>query len=190
MIKVNLIHQIFPQDSVKSFQLKGFNMLQRYLILAALILVFGKARSQLMIPDSFQIKYIQQNVDHFSFANNRTFQQKYLINDQFWSSENHGPIFFVPGKETPIDEYSFDVRIWMLWANNSFLFNMLSFEGFPFPYRPLLLNWQKILEHFWWQVSTATMESLCHLAMNPWVLTHRKMDTWHHPNHWPTKQGW
>ena len=111
MIKVNLIHQIFPQDSVKSFQIKGFNMLQRYLILAALILVFGKARSQLMIPDSFQIKYIQQNVDHFSFANNRTFQQKYLINDQFWDSENHGPIFFVPGKETPIDEYSFDVRI-------------------------------------------------------------------------------
>jgi len=83
-------------------------MLQRYLILAALILVFGKARSQLMIPDSFQIKYIQQNVDHFSFANNRTFQQKYLINDQFWDSENHGPIFFVPGKETPIEEDSFD----------------------------------------------------------------------------------
>ena len=77
-------------------------MLQISLILAALILGLTKADSIRCMPkfqESTQIKYIQQNLDHFSFANNRTFKQKYLINDQFWNRENSSPIFFEIGGE-------------------------------------------------------------------------------------------
>ena len=77
-------------------------MLPIYLILAALILGFAKAgsiRSKAMLQESTKIKYIQQNLDHFSFANNRTFKQMYLMNDHFWNSENSGPIFFEIGGE-------------------------------------------------------------------------------------------
>ena len=87
-------------------------MLQRYLILAALILGFTKAgsiRSRAMLRESTQIKYIEQNLDHFSFANNGTFQQKYLINDQFWNSDHSGPIFFKIGGEFPVgDDFNND----------------------------------------------------------------------------------
>ena len=101
-------------DSVWSLQVKGFNMLQRYLILAAFILGFAKAgcvRSRTMTLENTQTKYIQQNLDHFSFANNRTFQQKYLINDQFWNSENSGPIFFAIGGEGPIGFNGYMVQL-------------------------------------------------------------------------------
>ena len=89
-------------------------MLQRYLILAAFILGFAKAgcvRSRTMTLENTQTKYIQQDLDHFSFANNRTFQQKYLINDQFWNSENSGPIFFAIGGEGPIGFNGYMVQL-------------------------------------------------------------------------------
>ena len=90
-------------------------MLPKYLILAALILGFAEAgsiRSRAILQESTQIKYIQQNLDHFSFANDRTFQQKYLIDDQFWNSENSGPIFFAIGGEGPIGfDYEFMVKL-------------------------------------------------------------------------------
>ena len=92
-------------------------MLQRYLIRAALILGFTKAdsiRSRAMLRESTQTKYIEQNLDHFSFANNGTFQQKYLINDQFWNSDHSGPIFFKIGGEWPVGDgfnYDFVVKL-------------------------------------------------------------------------------
>ena len=88
-------------------------MLQGYLILAAVILFVAKAQfseSRVKLSESTQINYIQQNLDHFSFANDKTFQQKYLLNDQFWSPEDNSPIFFELGGESPIGE-GFNVRV-------------------------------------------------------------------------------
>jgi len=40
-------------------------------------------------------------VDHFSFANNDTFNMRYLINDTFWKPGR--PIFFYTGNEGDIE---------------------------------------------------------------------------------------
>ena len=44
-------------------------------------------------------------VDHFSFANQDTFQQRYLVNDDHWDI-NGGPIFFYCGNEGDIELFS------------------------------------------------------------------------------------
>ena len=41
-----------------------------------------------------------QNLDHFNFAESRTFQQRYLTNSTSWSAG--GPIFFYTGNEGDI----------------------------------------------------------------------------------------
>ncbi|CAN8028153.1 unnamed protein product, partial [Ixodes persulcatus] len=49
-------------------------------------------------PDSFQ-------VDHFGYANNDTFQIRYLLADQYWDHDG-GPIFFYTGGEGDIEVYA------------------------------------------------------------------------------------
>lgn len=51
-------------------------------------------RSTIILLFSFQ-------VDHFSFANQDSFIQRYLINDEYWE-RNGGPIFFYAGNEGDI----------------------------------------------------------------------------------------
>lgn len=43
-------------------------------------------------------------LDHFAFADKRTFKIKYLINDKYWTPSTEAPIFFYPGNEGPIEE--------------------------------------------------------------------------------------
>ena len=50
---------------------------------------------------AFETKYFDQKVDHFSFATNRTYKQRYLIDDQYWNVDG-GPIFYFVGCEGPI----------------------------------------------------------------------------------------
>ena len=50
----------------------------------------------------FETKWFEQRVDHFSFSNSDTFQQRYLVNDKFWNVDG-GPIFYFVGCEGPID---------------------------------------------------------------------------------------
>lgn len=45
--------------------------------------------------------FFRQRVDHFSFANQDTFIQRYLISDEHWD-KNNGPIFFYAGNEGDI----------------------------------------------------------------------------------------
>ena len=46
--------------------------------------------------------YLQ--VDHFSYSNDDVFNQRYLVNQQFWqnSKNGSGPIFFYAGNEGDI----------------------------------------------------------------------------------------
>nr|XP_022323280.1 lysosomal Pro-X carboxypeptidase-like [Crassostrea virginica] len=50
---------------------------------------------------NYKTEYFTQKVDHFGFVNGDTYQQRYLIADQFWDS-NGGPIFFYTGNEGDI----------------------------------------------------------------------------------------
>lgn len=53
---------------------------------------------------NYSTKYYTQFVDHFGFLTNATFQERYLINDQYWSSGK--PIFFYAGNEGDITLFS------------------------------------------------------------------------------------
>ncbi|XP_033743096.1 lysosomal Pro-X carboxypeptidase-like [Pecten maximus] len=49
----------------------------------------------------YKTAYFEQKVDHYGFANDDTYKQRYLIADQFWD-KNGGPIFFYTGNEGDI----------------------------------------------------------------------------------------
>ncbi|XP_059850459.1 dipeptidyl peptidase 2 isoform X3 [Hypanus sabinus] len=54
----------------------------------------------------FKEMYVEQLVDHFSFnAHRKTFRQRYLITDQFWS-KSIGPIFLYTGNEGDIWDFA------------------------------------------------------------------------------------
>ncbi|GAB6029669.1 hypothetical protein CHUAL_005401 [Chamberlinius hualienensis] len=63
----------------------------------------------------FDVYYYTQKVDHFSFANGDTFQQKYLINDTWWEG-NNGPIFFYTGNEGSVGMFAQNTGILFDWA--------------------------------------------------------------------------
>lgn len=44
-----------------------------------------------------QFQFFTQSVDHFGFENMDTFEQRYIINRDYWQSEQ--PIFFYTGNE-------------------------------------------------------------------------------------------
>lgn len=54
---------------------------------------------------SYETKYINVPLDHFSFFNNKTFQLRYLINDDYWRPSN-GPIFLYVGNEGDIELFA------------------------------------------------------------------------------------
>ena len=44
-------------------------------------------------------------VDHFSFANQDNYPQRYLVNSTYWKG-NNGPIFFYTGNEGDIEWFA------------------------------------------------------------------------------------
>jgi len=50
---------------------------------------------------NFTTDFFEQKIDHFSFALNKTFKQRYHIRDQFWKSG--GPIIYYIGSESSLD---------------------------------------------------------------------------------------
>ena len=50
-----------------------------------------------------QFKTLVQKVDHFGFINMDTFEQRYILNTDYW--ENGRPIFFYTGNEGLIETF-------------------------------------------------------------------------------------
>eukprot|EP00592_Proboscia_alata_P004717 CAMPEP_0194378760 /NCGR_PEP_ID=MMETSP0174-20130528/37061_1 /TAXON_ID=216777 /ORGANISM="Proboscia alata, Strain PI-D3" /LENGTH=536 /DNA_ID=CAMNT_0039161017 /DNA_START=44 /DNA_END=1654 /DNA_ORIENTATION=+ len=62
-----------------------------------------------LVVEEYETIYINQSLTHEP-NDDRTFEQRYLINDTFW--EPRGPIFFYTGNEGPIEAF---------WEGNGFL---------------------------------------------------------------------
>jgi lysosomal Pro-X carboxypeptidase len=70
-------------------------------VVSVLVLVLLKD-SHAYLYDTY---YYTQQVDHFSFHNNDTYQQRYLVNDGSWTQDG-GPIFFYTGNEGDIEWFA------------------------------------------------------------------------------------
>jgi lysosomal Pro-X carboxypeptidase len=57
-------------------------------------------------PYHYSVQYFKQTLDHYNFAETRTFQQRYLISKDHWQAPSAGkaagPIFFYTGNEGDI----------------------------------------------------------------------------------------
>eukprot|EP01130_Rhizamoeba_saxonica_P005733 TRINITY_DN2277_c0_g2_i3.p1 TRINITY_DN2277_c0_g2~~TRINITY_DN2277_c0_g2_i3.p1 ORF type:complete len:444 (-),score=69.82 TRINITY_DN2277_c0_g2_i3:165-1496(-) len=62
----------------------------------------------------YQEKYLTTRLDKFNHEDHRTYQQRYLFNDQFWGKSKNtdyssascpGPILFYTGNESPVTDY-------------------------------------------------------------------------------------
>ena len=62
----------------------------------------------------FQTFYFDQVVDHYNLKDDRTFKQRYLVNDDYFN-QNDGPIFFYAGNEGDIENF---------WNNTGFMFEI------------------------------------------------------------------
>lgn len=65
---------------------------------------------------NYTIEYYTQVLDHFSFRNESTFQQRYLVDKEHWKgAELKGPIFLYCGNEGNIEWFA---------ANSGFLWDI------------------------------------------------------------------
>lgn len=78
---------------------------------------------------SYQTKWFTQLTDHFTWANQDTFQQRYLVNDEHWCGKNC-PILFYCGNEGDIEVFTNNTG-WM-WENAANLHAMLVFAEHRF----------------------------------------------------------
>lgn len=89
----------------------------------------------------YSVEYYTQVVDHFSFRNESTFQQRYLIHKDSWTgAANKGPIFLYCGNEGDIEWFA---------ANSGFLWDIAPVYGalilFPEVGHHRMLNFAYIL---------------------------------------------
>ena len=68
---------------------------------------FPTPRNVAHIPENEQVQYqtfyFDQKVSHFNFKHaDKTFKQKYLIDNTYWNKDARGPILMYCGNEGPI----------------------------------------------------------------------------------------
>ncbi|KAM6959245.1 thymus-specific serine protease [Aplochiton taeniatus] len=63
------------------------------------------ARGRHHPTDHVKMGKLHQPLDHFNFQNNKTFPQKFFVNEAFWERP-HGPVFLYIGGEGPLSEFS------------------------------------------------------------------------------------
>lgn len=61
-----------------------------------------RRRSASLPVGPYLTRYLSQQIDHFGFDENGTFQQRYLVADQYWK-KGSGPILFYTGNEGDIE---------------------------------------------------------------------------------------
>ena len=71
-------------------------------ILCSLSLPLRKSGAGISVPANYQLQYFNATIDHYS-PNSNTFQLKYYIRSDYWSSSSSGPIFFYCGNEGAIE---------------------------------------------------------------------------------------
>ncbi|KAK9889368.1 hypothetical protein WA026_004644 [Henosepilachna vigintioctopunctata] len=72
-----------------------------YILLVILILAYSK---NIECKYTFDTKYADVLIDHFSYTSNKTFKLRYLVNETFWTA--NGPIFFYTGNEGDIELFA------------------------------------------------------------------------------------
>jgi len=80
-------------------------MVKLKLWIGAVATVFALGFIKFSDAYSYDTYYYTQKVDHFSFHNNDTYQQRYLVNDGSWTQDG-GPIFFYTGNEGDIEWFA------------------------------------------------------------------------------------
>lgn len=78
---------------------------------------------------SYKTRWFTQLTDHFTWANQDTYQQRYLVNDDHWCGKNC-PILFYCGNEGDIEVFTNNTG-WM-WENAANLHAMLVFAEHRF----------------------------------------------------------
>lgn len=78
---------------------------------------------------TYETKWFTQLIDHFSWANQDTYQQRYLVNKDHWCGKNC-PILFYCGNEGDIEVFTNNTG-WM-WENAANLHAMLIFAEHRF----------------------------------------------------------
>ncbi|XP_064476308.1 lysosomal Pro-X carboxypeptidase-like [Ornithodoros turicata] len=77
---------------------------------------FLSALLAVAIGYQYETRYFTTKVDHFSYANNDTFEVRYLIADQHWNSARGGPIFMYTGNEGGIEHFAENTGVMWDWA--------------------------------------------------------------------------
>jgi len=71
---------------------------------------------EILLKSTFtpQYQWFTQRLDHFNQANTETFQQRYLINDQYWNG--NGPVFMMINGEGPMGLDTVTSLQFVVWA--------------------------------------------------------------------------
>ncbi|EGG23794.1 hypothetical protein DFA_05930 [Cavenderia fasciculata] len=75
------------------------------------------ARSEKHLLRSIQYQWFTQRLDHFNTINQQTFQQRYVINDQYWNGK--GPVFIMINGEGPMSLATVTGLQFVNWAQQS-----------------------------------------------------------------------
>lgn len=93
-------------------------------------LITDRIQAELKKPKiNYETKWFTQLIDHFSWANQETYQQRYLVNKDNWCGKNC-PILFYCGNEGDIEVFTNNTG-WM-WENAENLHAMLIFAEHRF----------------------------------------------------------
>ncbi|RNA18807.1 dipeptidyl peptidase 2-like [Brachionus plicatilis] len=92
----------------------------KYILLVVLLtsslegLKLHKKRTNFENVPKFKTLYTDQYLDHFNKRDDRTYKQRFLVNDE-WFNPNDGPVFFYAGNEGDIESF---------WNNTGFMFDI------------------------------------------------------------------
>ena len=73
------------------------------------LLLHGRLKDGMLPPPRVEIpivveeQWLTQQLDHFDFQNDQTWQQRYFVNESHWTDKVNGPVFLMLGGEGPAD---------------------------------------------------------------------------------------